>query len=216
MKDFDIWMIRVKGNEISETYADICSKTWTDAGFEINFFDAVTPERVKDFPQVQWKELPNEVEKACLLSQYSLWKQCAETNRPTLVLEHDAYLKKPEYIQYNPYVECTYFGQHCMEAVLFRPSWAKFLCEVVEGPSKVNSGPFAICEHFLGMAGGTRTKKQSKYHRPHLRYLGPEAPVRHAIIPKFGSMILHGEKGEKQTSKRLEYEAELFEIIDLP
>ena len=55
----------------------------------------------------------------------------------------------------------------------------------------------------------------SRYARPCLRYLGPEAPVRHAIIPQFGSMIAHNKKGDKQTSDRLAYEPELFEIIDV-
>ena len=211
-KDFDIWMIRVKGHETSETYAKVCSKTWTDAGFKVNFFDAVTPETVKDYPQVTWGSRPNEVEKACFLSQYHLWRQCATTKRPILVLEHDAYLKKPEYITYNPHVDITYFGQHCMEAVLFNPSYAEFLCDVMED-NDVNMGPFSMCEHFLGLSGGKRQKKLSKYARPCLRYLGPDAPVRHAIIPRFGSMIGHGRDGEKVTSDRLDYEKELFEII---
>lgn len=215
MNDFDIWMIRVKGNEVSETYAEICSKTWTDAGFEIIMFDAITPDEVQYYPHIKWGKKPNEVEKACLLSHYLLWQGCADKNHPTLILEHDAYLKKPEYITYNPFVDITYFGQHCMEAVMFNPSYARLLCDVVEN-NPVNGGPFSLCEHFIGLnfRNDKRIRNMSRYARPCLRYLGPEAPVRHAIIPRFGSMIEHKKKENMQTSDRLAYEPELFEIID--
>ena len=34
-------MIRVKGNDISEAYAQYCSKSWM--GFNLRYWDAVTP-----------------------------------------------------------------------------------------------------------------------------------------------------------------------------
>lgn len=209
-KDFDIWMIRMKGDRKSELYANYCAKSWTDAGFHVNFFDAITPKDLHNYKHIKFEKQINEPEKGCFLSQWLLWEKCWKEDRPILVLEHDAYLENPEVISYNPHVDITYFGQHCMEACLYRPSFAKFIWKVVT--EDTNKGPFSMVEHFLGQ--GSRYALLSKHGRPQLRYLGPEAPVKHLVIEELGSSIVHN--SGKQTSDRIKTDqADLFKVVKL-
>ena len=75
-KDFDIWMIRMKGDRKSELYANYCAKSWTDAGFHINFFDAITPKDLHNYKHIEFQKQINEPEKGCFLSQWLLWEKC--------------------------------------------------------------------------------------------------------------------------------------------
>ena len=215
MSEFDIHMIRVKDDFKSETYAKYCAKSWTDAGFKVNFFDAVTPETVKDYPEYEFQERILPAEKGCFLSMIALWEQCVLEDKPFLILEHDAYLENPDAITYNPYVDITYFGQHCMEANLYRPSFCEFLLKVCR--ENENGGPFALTEHFLGIASKRRYGQLSRFGRPHLRFHGPDAPVRHVIIPQLGTYIQrpHKPEGDKSTADRLDRDADLFKIVPL-
>lgn len=216
MTDFDIWMIRIKDDEKSETYAKYCAKSWTDAGFEVNFFDAVTPDTLHLGEHLNFDASHNPGEKACFVSQYLLWKKCYEDNRPLLILEHDAYLENPEMIIYNPGLAMQYLGQHCMEAVLYNPWWAKEMCHLAETIEDLR-GPFGMVEHFLGIpVQGVRNSRRygllSRYGVPHARFLGPGAPVKHVIIPELGSTLQH--KGK--TSDRIDGDqADLFKIVPL-
>jgi hypothetical protein len=215
MSDFDIWMIRVKDDFKSETYAKYCAKSWTDAGFEVNFFDAVTPDTLHLGENLNFREKHKPAEKGCFISQYLLWKKCYEEDRPILVLEHDAYLENPEMIIYNPGLAMQYLGQHCMEANLYNPWWAKEMCNLAESIEDLG-GPFAMVEHFLGIPAGKNKKRYgllSRYGVPHTRFLGPGAPVKHVIIPELGTSLEH-RKGK--TSDRINTDqADLFKIVPL-
>lgn len=195
-KDFDIWMIRMKGDSTSEIYAKYCSKSWIDAGFEVNFFDAVTPSTLHNYiHKLKFDDkaeiLLNDQEKSCLLSQFLLWEKCRDTDRPILVLEHDAYLKTPDMIKYNSDFDVTFFGQHCMEATLFTPSYiGDFLdwIKKLERIGGISNGPYSLHVIYTGMHhrfGG----------RPYASYLGPGSPVRDIIIKELGSVIVHPDKG---------------------
>lgn len=208
-------MIRVKDDFKSETYAKYCAKSWTDAGFEVNLFDAVTPDTLHLGEHLDFHEKHKPAEKACFISQYLLWKKCYEEDRPILVLEHDAYLQNPEMIVYNPGLAMQYLGQHCMEANLYNPWWAKEMCNLAESIENLR-GPFAMIEHFLGIPAGTNKKRYgllSRYGVPHTRFLGPGAPVKHVIIPELGTSLEH-RRGK--TSDRIDTDqADLFKIVPL-
>jgi hypothetical protein len=214
MSDFDIWMIRVKDNEKSEIYAKYCAKSWTDAGFEVNFFDAVTPDTLHLGKHLDFDKKHKPAEKGCFISQYLLWKKCYEEDRPILVLEHDAYLENPEMIIYNPGLAMQYLGQHCMEAVLYNPWWAKEMCKLAETLSDLR-GPFGMVEHFLGIpvSGHSRYGLLSRHGVPHTRFLGPRAPVKHVIIPELGTSLEHS-KG-KTSDRIMTEQADLFKIVPL-
>ncbi len=201
-KDFDIWMVRIKGDYKSELYAEYCAKSWTDAGFHVNFFDAVTPETLHKHKRIKFHSHnpANDQEKSILVSFILLWEKCVETNRPFLILEHDAYLeKKIDAIVCNPHVDVTMFGQHCMEAVMFQPSFCKDFLKYIskmkgkyqkngKHDSGIMMGPFGMLWMFLGV---TNVHRSGIKQRPYTKYLGPQAPVRVVLIEELGSSIVH-------------------------
>ena len=206
-KDFDIWMIRMKGDYTSELYAKYCAKSWTDAGFHVNFFDAVTPETLHNYERIKFHPLSKQTdqEKSILVSFILLWEKCVETNRPFLILEHDAYLeKKIDAVVYNPHVDVSIFGQHAMEAVMVTPSFCKdFLLWISRQGGSVKKedgkksksqdgiirGPFAMLEIYIGCF---HPQRYGIRHRPHTKYLGYRAaPVRVVLIEELGSSIVH-------------------------
>jgi len=207
---FKTRMIRIKGNEVSEKYANFCAKSWF--GFDLRFYDAVTPETLDSQsgltfgPRVNGREL-TDTEKACLYSQYNLWKKCAIENVPILVLEHDAFLEKPDVIQFNPNLVVQFFGQHSMEAVMYHPWFCRLLLKYCnENPV---SGPMILVD---GLVGYFRQGEQSRYSLPHARYQGKLAPVKSVIDPNIGTTVDH----DGSTLDRLESgDADLFKIVKL-
>lgn len=207
---FKTRMIRIKDNEVSEKYANFCAKSWF--GFELRFQDAVTPETLDSQsgltfgPRGNGREL-TDTEKACLYSQYNLWKKCAVENVPILVLEHDAFLEKPDVIQFNPNLMVQFFGQHSMEAVMYHPEFCRRLIKYCnEYPV---SGPMLLVDSLLGYFNAA---KQSRHALPHARYQGKRAPVKSVIDPDIGTTVDH----EGSTADRLESgDADLFKIVKL-
>ena len=207
---FKTRMIRIKGNEVSEKYANFCGKSWF--GFDLRFYDAVTPETLDSQSgltfgkRVSGREL-TDTEKACLYSQYNLWKKCAVENVPILVLEHDAFLEKPDVIQYNPNLMVQFFGQHSMEAVMYHPHFCRRLIRYCD--RNPVSGPMMLVD---GLVGYFRQGKQSRYCLPHARYQGKLAPVKSVIDPNIGTTVDH----DGSTLDRLESgDADLFKIVKL-
>jgi hypothetical protein len=206
---FKTIMIRVKGNPISERYANYCAKSWE--GFNLRMYDAITPDTLADQSGLNFGTRGNgreltATEKACFYSQYNLWKKCAIENVPILILEHDAWLENPSAITFNPHLELQFFGQHAMEAVMFHPRFAKRLMNRTAN-SKV-SGPMQLVDELTGYFN---KGKQSRFALPHARYMGPQAPVKSVIDPKVGTTVGH----DGTTADRLKDDADLFKIIDL-
>jgi len=191
MNKMIVKMIRIKNHPISEAYANYCAPSWK--GFDFEFYDAVTPDTLSSQRGLKFSDKKSgphtETEKACLYSQYNLWKECARSNKPYLILEHDAYLEKPEAIQYNPYLFIQFFGQHAMEAVLFNPSFARELILKLQTQS-IAEGPMAFVDRNLGYFNkGT----QSLHGRPHARWMGKDAPVKSVLDPELGNTVAHVE-----------------------
>lgn len=203
-------MIRVKGNDISERYAHYCAKSWS--GFNLRFYDAVTPETLSEQSGLKFglrgngREL-TDTEKACLYSQYNLWKKCATENVPILVLEHDAYLVNKHAIQYNPALMVQYFGQHSMEAVMYHPSFAERILKHCENNEV--TGPMLLVDTLLGFF---KVGSQSRHNLPHARYQGRFSPVQSIIDPNIGTTVDHN----GSTLDRLNNgDGDLFRIVDL-
>ena len=197
-RDFDIWMIRIKGNEVSETYARICAKTWTDAGFHVNFFDAVTPKDLHLNTKYKFiherKGGLSDTSKAGVLSHIYLWEKCAESDKPFLILEHDAWLEKPEVIVNNPSVFLSYFSQNCMEAVMYKPHFCRYLVDKCEKftfrrtfggklERGILEGPFGLLESIVGYAD----RPMSLYSNPFEMHIGKHSPVKHLAIKELGN-----------------------------
>jgi len=207
---FKTIMIRVKGNDISERYAHYCAKSWS--GFNLRFYDAVTPETLNEQSGLKFGLKSNgreltDTEKACLYSQYNLWKKCAQENVPILILEHDAFLKMKEPIQFNPNLMVQFFGQHSMEAVMYHPRFARRLVDYCENNEV--TGPMLLVDTLLGFF---KVGSQSRHNLPHARYQGKLAPVKTVLDPDLGTTVDH----DGSTLDRLAAgDEDLFMIINL-
>lgn len=208
--NFKTIMIKVKNDPLSEAYAQYASRSWQ--GFDLRYFDAVTPDTVDQYNELTFgtkgsgREL-SATEKACFYSQYLLWKKCALERVPILILEHDALLKNKSTIKYDGTLMCQMFGQHAMEAVMFNPSFASILVDYCKN-NKV-TGPMQTVDTLLGYF---KTGSQSRHALPHSRYMGRLAPVKSLIDPNLGTTVQHD---GGSTVDRLEKDADLFHVVDL-
>lgn len=95
---YGAFIIRIKGNEISESLAARCGDSCYEIGQKFEYFDAVdgTGDSLKlpDNPILKLVKLTNtaltQTEAACFLSHFLLWVKCAELDQPIVILEHDA------------------------------------------------------------------------------------------------------------------------------
>jgi len=98
MKSF---IIRLKGNSISEKYATECVEQAKNFGIDVNYFDAVNGldyqqhiNKLKIAPKYKFKKGKAGVY-GCFLSHYYLWRKCVEDNISYTILEHDGYFIRP-------------------------------------------------------------------------------------------------------------------------
>lgn len=207
---FKTIMIRMSGNEVSRKYAETAAGSWV--GFNLKFYEAITPDTLASQSGLTFGTRGNnreltDTEKACFYSQYNLWKKSAIENVPILILEHDAYLKKPSVINFNPSLDVQFFGQHAMEAVMFHPRFCKkILNHVSRHPV---SGPMTLVD---GLLGYFRRTEQSRYGVPHARYMGKDAPVHSLIDPNLGTTVEHP---SGTTTDRLKKDRDLFRVVKI-
>jgi glycosyl transferase family 25 len=94
-------IITLKNNELSERVAKDCIEQAEKFGISVEIFNAINGldyeqhlEKLNVRPLKKFKKGKPGVY-GCFLSHYYLWKECAESNEPYLVLEHDGVLIKP-------------------------------------------------------------------------------------------------------------------------
>lgn len=90
----NIWMIQIPDNQISQHYRNQTLPTWEKFGYEVNMFDAVTPEDLHLYDYLEFGKYYDmrdftDTEKAGFYSHVELWKQCIEDNEPITIIEHD-------------------------------------------------------------------------------------------------------------------------------
>ena len=202
-------MIKVDGNSVSESYAKFCAPSWS--AFNLRYYSAVTPDTLHLQSGLTFGTRANgreltDTEKACFYSQYNLWVKSVKEKVPILILEHDAFLKNPEVINYNPNLMVQYFGQHSMEAVLYHPQFCNRL--VNHCAENAVTGPMNLVDNLLGF---TRIGEQSRYATPHARYQGQAAPVKSVLDPYIGTTVDH----DGSTADRLNKDADLFKLVDI-
>lgn len=93
-------IITLKNNELSERVAKDCIEQAAKFGISVEIFNAINGldyeqhlEKLNVRPLKKFKKGKPGVY-GCFLSHYYLWKECAESNKPYLVLEHDGFLIK--------------------------------------------------------------------------------------------------------------------------
>lgn len=106
------YIIRIKGNKISEKMAERCAKSCEKIEQKYEFFDAVDGTKDEIFiPEkrevLNLLKLTNttltKTEVSCLLSHFLLWVKCVEFDQPIVILEHDA-------IMVNQYTHHPFFN----------------------------------------------------------------------------------------------------------
>lgn len=96
------FIIRLPDNEFSCEIADAGVKQAKTFGISVELFDGVTGEQAteiyaSDAIQKYPKKLKHDTAgvRGCSCSHYLLWKECANSNEPFLILEQDAYMIRP-------------------------------------------------------------------------------------------------------------------------
>ena len=96
-------MIRIKGNEVSEKYAEIVGQSWKNAKYDLIYQDATTPENYPEKTKLEFglktsgREVREftETEKAVWHSHYTAWSTASRKSNPMVIIEHDSLLLKP-------------------------------------------------------------------------------------------------------------------------
>ena len=107
----EVWMICMTDHPLSMYYRGRVEESWTSRGFKINISEAVTPSTLNLYDnRLTFKLLDGirsgyryikrhprnltDGEKSIWFSHLNLWKYAAKREEPTIIIEHDAYLKK--------------------------------------------------------------------------------------------------------------------------
>lgn len=137
------YIITVKDNLASEKYSQRCQESCRSVGMPYKIWDAfngtgqniVVPEHSKNDSLTKILKITDHYmtrgEVACALSHISLWRHCAEIDKPIVILEHDSImLNKIELL--NTYNAITYLGG-C--------EWAKQGWKIFPIPPHASEGP---------------------------------------------------------------------------
>lgn len=121
------YIIRILGHKGSEERAARCADSCAKVGMPFTLWDAydgtggslVEPDHSSGSDFMRMLKLTNHYltrsEVACVLSHVSLWRHCVQTDRPLVVLEHDAVMVRP-YVSHLLYNSICYLG--CSEQAL--------------------------------------------------------------------------------------------------
>lgn len=115
------YIIRIRGNEISERMANESAKSCDLVGMPYEFWDAYNGLENPIQPPAHHGGVPAMVkvtdhyltrgEVACALSHISLWQKCVLDDQPIVILEHDAIMVKP-YTQHAVFNSICYLGSN--------------------------------------------------------------------------------------------------------
>lgn len=137
------YIITVKGNQASEKYSLRCQESCQKVGMPYKVWDAFNgtgndiqvPQHSINDPITKILKITDHYmtrgEVACALSHISLWRHCAEIDKPIVILEHDAImLKKIESLE--SFNAITYLGGS---------EWAKQGWKIYHIPPHASEGP---------------------------------------------------------------------------
>ena len=115
------YIIRIKDHPVSEAKAQQCAQSCEKVNMPYLFWDAYdgtgdsikVPSHLVDDPIMACIKLTNHYlvrpEVCCALSHISLWAHCVKTDRPLIILEHDAIMLQP-YPVHMVYNSIGYLG----------------------------------------------------------------------------------------------------------
>jgi GR25 family glycosyltransferase involved in LPS biosynthesis len=94
------YIIRLEGNELSETLAKDCFDAAKSFGYDVEYFKAIDKTTVDAFFNQHTLKIAKDAKMAgagtrgCFASHFSLWKRIRESNELGIILEHDGLLLK--------------------------------------------------------------------------------------------------------------------------
>jgi hypothetical protein len=113
------YVIRLKDNAVSETFAKRCAESCIKVQQPFEFWDAYDGIKNPIQPPKKHSDVLNLLkvtdhyltrgEVACALSHISLWNHCIQIDQPIVVLEHDAVMLRP-YVNHAVYNSICYLG----------------------------------------------------------------------------------------------------------
>jgi len=100
-----VGMIWMPDNPVSVKYKEIVSHSWTNAGFELDYYDAITPENVQEkvnrplnfgtkTSRKRFGQPFTPTEQAVWYSHAKMWDIAARKSSPLIIIEHDIILLK--------------------------------------------------------------------------------------------------------------------------
>lgn len=117
------YIMYLPNNAKSVEYKDQCVTSCEDVGMKYKLWPAfdgmgeeiITPEHLSDRTWLKWIKCSNPTlsksEIACFLTHISLWAECAELDKPIVILEHDAIMLQA--VTQHPAVNIiVYLGSH--------------------------------------------------------------------------------------------------------
>lgn len=113
------YIIKIDGNQNSESLATRCADSCLQVGMPYKFFSAVDGTQSdlifpKDVhPIVNLLKITNtsltKSEIACMISHFLLWVKCVELDKPIVILEHDSVMVAP-YLEHPFFSVISYLG----------------------------------------------------------------------------------------------------------
>jgi hypothetical protein len=187
-----VYMIRIKGHELSEKYAKISRATWEKEGFEVTYIDAITPETMDTFESPKIRFAPklhlrpneekriesqekkgfkfhgvfSETEKAVWMSHIKALRDLVKLKEPAIICEHDALVQHMNW-------DCEHhdffmMSKNILGAAFYHPTFVKrFLKHTQnEDPFVVRMNPDAYMYDFVNkyLAGKRGRRIRSKTH----------------------------------------------------
>lgn len=195
--NIDCYIIVIKNNEASEYYANYCIKSWSSFGLDVKIFDAVIPEMLPNLTYLKWTKYSTQdkyrnkglkvkitdTEKACFTSHYLLWRKSAIENKSIFILEHDAYLEKPENLWYDENCGIIHFDKAAMGSYVIMPWFAKKLINEIK-TIKIGTGPYGYLLNFSVLAN----LREKYINQSHPLYVAASNQV---MSKKYGSTVEH-------------------------
>lgn len=137
------YIITVKGNQSSENYSRRCQQSCDQVGMQYKVWDAfdgtkgdiIVPEHSKGDSITRILKISDHYltrgEVACALSHISLWRHCAEIDKPIVILEHDAIMVKA-FRSFEHFNSIVYLGGN---------EWAEQGWKIYPIPPHASEGP---------------------------------------------------------------------------
>ena len=166
------YMIVVKDNHISESYAEYCIPKWESLGYSITRIDAYTPDNVPVGPLIFTRnksrkyiknggegKIFSQTEIAIWYSHYMTWQLVSKTDKPSLILEHDSIPNDNNIINWNSqYDFCTY-DIGAMGAYVINSAFVHHIdIEILQNKWVIDAGPLGYIRRVSDFRWKTRLK----------------------------------------------------------